>query len=48
MPSRTKLDKSDEMIAERRQGTGKMLATCLNGCLQRLQILINGVSGSVM
>jgi TRAP-type mannitol/chloroaromatic compound transport system permease small subunit len=24
MPSRTKLDKSDEMIAERRQGTGKM------------------------
>ena len=24
MPSRTKFDKSDEMIAERRQGTGKM------------------------
>ncbi len=24
MPSRTKLDKSDEMIAERRQGTGQM------------------------
>ena len=24
MPSRTKLDKSDEMIAERRQGSGKM------------------------
>jgi TRAP-type mannitol/chloroaromatic compound transport system permease small subunit len=24
MPSRSKLDKSDEMIAERRQGTGKM------------------------
>ena len=24
MPSRTKLDKTDEMIAERRQGTGKM------------------------
>jgi len=24
MPSRTKFDKTDEMIAERRQGTGKM------------------------